>query len=70
MTAYCGMDWAEAHHDLALVDETGVVLAKLRIAMIRPASTSCSAFLLSTVIAPRTRSRSRSRPAAGCSWPA
>jgi transposase len=30
VTAYCGIDWAEAHHDLALVDETGVVLAKRR----------------------------------------
>jgi transposase len=31
VTAYCGIDWAEAHHDLALVDETGAVLAKRRI---------------------------------------
>ena len=31
MTAYCGIDWAEAHHDLALVDENGLVLAKRRI---------------------------------------
>ena len=31
MTAYCGIDWAEAHHDLALIDENGVVLAKRRI---------------------------------------
>ena len=31
MTVYCGIDWAEAHHDLALVDENGLVLAKRRI---------------------------------------
>jgi transposase len=31
MTAYCGIDWAEAHHDLALIDENGTVLAKRRI---------------------------------------
>ncbi|MFD1719244.1 IS110 family transposase [Georgenia deserti] len=31
MTAYCGIDWAEAHHDLALVDEGGTMLAKRRI---------------------------------------
>jgi transposase len=31
MTAYCGIDWAEAHHDLALIDQNGTVLAKRRI---------------------------------------
>ena len=31
MAAYCGIDWAEAHHDLALIDENGTVLAKHRI---------------------------------------
>jgi hypothetical protein len=31
MTAYCGIDWAEAHHDLAIIDENGTVLAKRRI---------------------------------------
>jgi transposase len=31
VTAYCGIDWAEAHHDLALIDENGVVLTKRRI---------------------------------------
>jgi len=28
---FCGIDWAETHHDVALVDEHGVVLARLRI---------------------------------------
>ena len=27
----CGIDWAEAHHDVALVDTAGATLAKLRI---------------------------------------
>jgi transposase len=31
MTAYCGIDWAEAHHDVALVDENGHRLARCRI---------------------------------------
>ncbi len=31
MTVTCGIDWAEAHHDVALVDETGQRVAKLRI---------------------------------------
>ena len=28
---YCGIDWAERHHDVALVDEDGELLAKRRI---------------------------------------
>ncbi|MEV6408668.1 IS110 family transposase [Streptomyces bobili] len=28
---YCGIDWAERHHDVALVDDTGKLLAKRRI---------------------------------------
>ncbi|MFF7888719.1 IS110 family transposase [Streptomyces sp. NPDC020794] len=28
---YCGIDWAEKHHDVALVDTTGQLLAKRRI---------------------------------------
>ena len=27
----CGIDWAEAHHDVALVDEDGLVVARARI---------------------------------------
>ena len=27
----CGIDWAEAHHDVALVDENGTVVAKKRV---------------------------------------
>jgi hypothetical protein len=26
--AYCGVDWAESHHDLALVNEQGELVAK------------------------------------------
>ena len=29
--AYCGIDWAEGHHDLALVDGDGTLIAKRRI---------------------------------------
>ncbi|MFF2148627.1 IS110 family transposase [Kitasatospora sp. NPDC058190] len=28
---FCGIDWAESHHDVALVDDTGELLAKRRI---------------------------------------
>ena len=30
-TVFCGIDWAEAHHDVALVDESGVLLARRRV---------------------------------------
>ena len=29
---YCGIDWAENHHDIALVDAEGTLIAKCRIA--------------------------------------
>ncbi len=28
---YCGIDWADDHHDIAIVDDTGTVLASVRI---------------------------------------
>ncbi len=31
MNVYCGIDWAEQHHDVALIDEAGTLLAKRRI---------------------------------------
>ncbi|MEV2215036.1 IS110 family transposase [Streptomyces sp. NPDC050997] len=31
LTVFCGIDWAERHHDMALVDDTGTLLAKARI---------------------------------------
>ena len=32
MQIWCGIDWSERHHDIALVDEDGVLVAKRRIA--------------------------------------
>ena len=29
--AYCGIDWAESHHDIAIIDAEGRLLAKQRI---------------------------------------
>jgi transposase len=31
VAVYCGIDWAEGHHDIALVDEDGKLIAKRRI---------------------------------------
>ncbi len=31
LTVFRGIDWAERHHDVAVVDDTGTLLAKARI---------------------------------------
>ncbi len=31
MNVYCGIDWAEGHHDVALIDDDGTVLATRRV---------------------------------------
>ena len=31
MTIFCGIDWAERHHDVAVVDQSGRVLVTTRI---------------------------------------
>ncbi len=31
MTIYCGIDWSEHHHDVAIVDDTGATMATRRI---------------------------------------
>ncbi len=31
MDVFCGIDWAEGHHDVAIIGHTGKLLAKCRI---------------------------------------
>jgi hypothetical protein len=31
MPVFCGIDWAEGHHDIALIDSDGTLVAKRRI---------------------------------------
>lgn len=31
MNRYCGIDWAEGHHDIAIVDQNGTMVSKKRI---------------------------------------
>ena len=31
MTLFCGIDWAESHHDVAIIDGDGQLVAKKRI---------------------------------------
>jgi hypothetical protein len=54
---FCGIDWAETHHDVGIIDGDGQLVAKGRIAddpAGLPNSSKCS---LLPVIAPRTRCR-------------
>lgn len=31
VTLFCGIDWAESHHDVAIIDDGGQLVAKKRI---------------------------------------
>ena len=31
MTSFCGIDWAETHHNVAIIDDSGLLVAKKRI---------------------------------------
>ena len=41
----CGIDWAEAHHDVALVDEGGMVMARKRVSADLPGFTALLALI-------------------------
>jgi hypothetical protein len=41
MALTCGVDWAESHHDIALVDDGGALVARARIDSEQPDSTQC-----------------------------
>jgi hypothetical protein len=62
---FVGDDWAEAHHDVCVLDEQGARLAKQRLPEGLVASRSCMRCWLSTRLS-RARSWSRSRPIAAC----
>ncbi len=54
MDVYCGIDWAEDHHDIALVDRDGQLLARRRISDDAAAWPSCWPCSPSTATAPRS----------------
>lgn len=68
MSLYCGIDWSERHHDVAVVDHTGALKAKRRIND-GPDGWRELLRLLADLgdSAPRSRSPLRSRPPAGSS---
>ena len=70
MEVFCGIDWAEDHHDIALVDAGGSCWPGAASATTRPGSPRCWTCSPSPATAPKTRSRWRSRPRAGCWSPA
>jgi hypothetical protein len=61
LTITCGIDWAENHHDIALVDETGKLVAKRRIA-----DDAEGYRRLLDLLTEAGGSRSRWKPRAGC----
>jgi Transposase len=64
----CGIDWAEGHHDVAVVDEHGTVICAERIG--NDAAGLARLLELLALHDPATGTwRWRSKPAAGCWWP-
>ena len=63
---FCGIDWAEKHHDVALVDADGNLVAKRRIADSVAGFAELTAMLADAGDSEKRRSRSLSRPHAGC----
>lgn len=66
MNVYCGIDWAEDHHDVAVVDEQGQLLAKRRIGDDAAGFRALLELLANTAIAPPISSLWPSKPAAAC----
>ena len=66
MDVYCGIDWAEDHHDIALADRDGQLLARRRISDDAAGLAQLLALLAEHGDSPETRSRWRSRRPAGC----
>lgn len=66
-SVFCGIEWATDHHDIALLDEAGTLLDKLRIDDTPAGLGQLLQLLASTATARTTRSRSPSRPLTG-SW--
>src|ERR1044072_7669514 len=68
VAVFCGIDWAEDHHDIALVDQDGALLAKRRIGDDAAGVGGLLHLLARAGDSRRRRPRWRSRPAAGCWW--
>jgi hypothetical protein len=67
---FCGIDWAEDHYDVALVDEAGVVLTERRIDDDSLGTNCCSSCLPNTATTSASPFRWLSRRREGWSSPA
>lgn len=56
MKVFCGIDWSERHHDIALIDAEGELLAKHRIGDSLEGFTELLALLAEAPRRPTTRS--------------
>lgn len=64
----CGIDWAEAHHDVALVDEGGMVMARKRVSADLPGFTALLELIAEHGGSPGVRpGRARGLPGGGAS---
>ena len=61
MTLFCGIDWAETHHDIAIIDGDGQLLVKKRI----PGAMRCILLCPMPAISAAQRSPTRRRPSQG-----
>ena len=66
MEVFCGIDWAEDHHDIALAELAAGCWPAAGSATTQPGWPPCWTCSPSTATAPRTPSRWRSRPRAAC----
>ena len=69
MGLYCGIDWATAHHDVAVVDDDGRVVARGRVGNDAAGFAQLLTLLAEAGDMPGTRSRWGSKPIADCGWP-
>jgi Transposase len=70
MAMSCGIDWAEGHHDVAVVDADGRLVAKRRIGDDAAGMGSCSEVLAEAGDRPETPIPVAIEPRGACWWPA
>jgi transposase len=63
---FCGIDWSDDHHDVAVVDDNGAVIAQLRIGNDAEGFGQLGRRSRSSGLAPLVRCRWRLRPPRAC----
>ena len=69
MSLFCGIDWATEHHDVAVVDDDGRVVASGRVGNDAAGFAQLLTLLAEAGDTPGIRSQWRSKPTAACGWP-